>query len=322
MKGQCHLTLSDIVADPHDLLMIVMPGRDLSPLPKLLGRLTHAAPGSVWLGASMPRRGDDRRRLAQVKELAGAAGVPLIATNDVLYADPGQRDLQDVLSCIREGVTLARAGRLLEANAERCLKHPGEMARLFADAPEAIAETQALFDRVDFDLSQLRYEYPDEPIPPAETAQTWLEKLTWRHAQMRYPQGVPAKVETLLKDELTLIGKLDYAPYFLTIHDITRVAADKGILAQGRGSAANSAVCYVLGITAVDPAENDLLFARFISEERREPPDIDVDFEHERREEIIQYLYQRYGRHRAGLRRRSSITAPKARSARRARSLA
>jgi error-prone DNA polymerase len=189
----------------------------------------------------------------------------------------------------------------LEVNAERHLKPPAEMARLFADAPEAVAETADFLARIDFSLDQLAYDYPDEVVPPGFTAQVWLETLTWRHAAVRYPGGLPGKVKALLESELALIRKLDYARYFLTVYDIVRVANDKGILCQGRGSAANSAVCYVLGITSVDPNEHDLLFARFISEERKEPPDIDVDFEHERREEVIQHIYEKYGRHRAGL---------------------
>ncbi len=193
------------------------------------------------------------------------------------------------------------------------------MARLFADCPEALAETRDFLARIEFDLDQLKYEYPDEPVPPGWDAQGWLEELTWRHAAMRYPDGLPEKVEKLLQAELALIKKLEYARYFLTIHDIVRVANDKGILCQGRGSAANSAVCYVLGITAVDPAEHNVLFARFISEERREPPDIDVDFEHERREEIIQHIYKRYGRERAGLAATVIHYRPKAPSARWAR---
>ncbi len=300
-KGECRLRLDDLVADARGLLLIVMPGRDLRLLPAVLARLAEAAPGALWLGATMPRRGDDRRRLARLKAMAGSAGIPLLATNDALYADASDRDLQDVLTAIREGRTLETAGRLLEANAERHLKTPDEMARLFADCPEAVAETEHLLARVDFSLDQLRYEYPDEVVPPGFTAQEWLERLTETHAAMRYPGGMPAKVAELVRRELALIKKLDYARYFLTIHDIVRVASDKGILCQGRGSAANSAVCYVLGITCVDPAEHDVLFARFISEERREPPDIDVDFEHERREEIIQHIYQKYGRHRAGI---------------------
>ena len=300
-KGECLLTLPDLLADTHGLLLTVMPPRETGALPTLLGQLGEAAPGAVWLGATMPRRGDDRRRLAGLEALAGEARLPLLATNDVLYADPSQRDLQDVLTAIRTGKSVYTVGRLLEANAERHLKPPREMVRLFADCPEAIGETQNLVARIGFSLDQLRYEYPDETIPPGMTPQRWLEDLTWRHAAMRYSKGVPEKVERLLRQELALIAKLDYAAYFLTIYDIVRVANDKGILCQGRGSAANSAVCYVLGITAVDPAEHDVLFARFISEERREPPDIDVDFEHERREEIIQHIYERYGRERAGI---------------------
>ena len=300
-KGECILALDDLLANAQGLLLIVMPPRRLEGLPAPLARLAEAAPGSVWLGAAMHRRGDDARRLVRLGAIAFQAQVPLIATNDALYDGPGARDLQDVVSCIREGVTIETAGRRLEANAERHLKSPAEMARLFRDAPEAIAETQDLLARIDFSLDELTYDYPDEPVPPGKTAQGWLTELTWRRAAIRYPDGVPDKVEGLLKDELALIEKLDYARYFLTIHDIVRVAEDKGILCQGRGSAANSAVCYALGITAVDPAEHDLLFARFISEERREPPDIDVDFEHERREEIIQHIYQRYGRERAGI---------------------
>ena len=300
-KGECHLTLDDLLADARNLLLIVMPGRDSAGLAGVLPQLEDAAPGSVWLGATMPRRGNDRRRLAGLISIAGKARIPLLATNDVFYADPGQRALHDILTCIREGVKIESAGRRLEANAERHLKTPAEMARLFVDCPEAIAETQNLLARVDFSLDQLKYEYPDEPVPPGRDAQDWLAELTFRHAEIRYPDGVPQKVEKLLHIELALIAKLDYARYFLTIHDIVRVANDKGILCQGRGSAANSAVCYVLGITAVDPADHNVLFARFISEERKEPPDIDVDFEHERREEIIQYLYGKYGRHRAGI---------------------
>jgi error-prone DNA polymerase len=300
-KGECHLQVDDLLRHARDLLLIVMPGRDLAPLTRLLPALREAAPGAVWLGATMPRRGDDRRRLASLQDAARRADAPLLATNDVLYADGEDRDLQDILTCIREGCSIEQAGRRLEANGERHLKPPAEMARLFADCPDAIAQTQELLARLEFDLGQLRYEYPDEPVPPGWQAQKWLEELTFRHARMRYRDGIPEKVEKLLHDELAMIGKLDYARYFLTIHDIVRVANDKGILCQGRGSAANSAVCFVLGITAVDPADHDLLFARFISEERREPPDIDVDFEHERREEIIQHIYERYGRERAGI---------------------
>ncbi len=300
-KGECFLELGDLLDHAGDLLTIVMPERRTESAAVLLPRLREAAPGAVWLAAAMHRRGDDRRRLAGLKGLGRQANVPLIAVNDVLYHDASQRALQDVVTCIREGVTIETAGRRLEANAERHLKAPDEMARLFRDAPEAIAETGHLIDRIDFSLGELRYEYPEEPVPPGWTPQGWLEELTWKRAPWRYPDGVPDKVVRLIKDELALIAQLNYAPYFLTTHDIVRYAEDQGILCQGRGSAANSAVCYVLGITAVDPAETDLLFARFISTERQEPPDIDIDFEHERREEVIQHIYRRYGRERAGI---------------------
>ncbi|WP_116652252.1 error-prone DNA polymerase [Pelagibacterium sediminicola] len=298
-KGECLLEFSDLRFSAAGLNLIVMPGKDTARLETVLAELSRTA--AVWLGAPMTYKGDDRRRLMVLKALAARTGVPLIATNDVLYHAPEQRDLQDILTCIREGVIIDNAGLLLEANAERHLKSPEEMARLYADAPEAIAETQTFLESIDFSLSQLRYQYPEEPIPPGFTPQKWLEELTWRRAAMRYPDGVPAKVKKLLHDELKLIEELDYACYFLTINDIVRVAEDKGILCQGRGSAANSAVCYALGITAVDPNENELLFARFLSRERREPPDIDVDFEHERREEVIQHIYGLYGRNRAGI---------------------
>ncbi|MGX1741501.1 error-prone DNA polymerase [Bosea sp. NPDC055353] len=300
-KGECRLVLDDLLNDARDLLLILMPARSLDGLAALLAKLDDAAPGAVWLAASMHRRGDDRRRLARLRNIAAATRTPLIASNDALYDSIGQRDLQDVLTCIREGVTIERAGSLLESNAERHLKPSQEMARLFRDAPEAITETQHLFSRIEFDLDQLKYEYPDEPIPPGWKDQDWLVELVRRCCLIRYPDGVPEKVEKLLAKELDLIGKLDYARYFLTIRQIVEFAESKGILCQGRGSAANSAVCYVLGITAVDPAENDVLFERFISTERKEPPDIDVDFEHERREEVIQWIYWKYGRHRAGI---------------------
>jgi error-prone DNA polymerase len=301
VKGECRLLLDDLLSDPSGLFLIVMPPRRLAGLDEPLMRLARAAPRSVWLGAVMSRRGDDERRLLRLKEMAARAGVPLIAVNDVLYHSAGQRDLQDVMTCIREGVALAAAGRRLEANAERHLKLPEEMARLFASAPEAIAETQRLLSQIGFDLGQLKYDYPDEPVPPGWTDQAWLEDRVWAHARETYPDGPPEKVKTLLRFELAFIARENLARYFLTLHDIVSFAKAKGVLCQGRGSAANSAVCYVLGITPVDPAKFDVLFARFMSDERKEPPDIDVDFEHERREEVIQYIYERYGRHRAGI---------------------
>ncbi len=255
----------------------------------------------LWLGATMPRSGPDKRHLTELQSLSRATGIPLLATNDPLYATPEQRPLHDILACVAEKTTIAKAGRLLAANAERYLKPPQEMARLFRDHPEAIAETQTLLGLVTFSLDELSYHYPEEPVPKGWTPQDWLEHLTWSAAHARHGATLPERLRVKVEEELRLIAKMDYAPYFLTVHDIVKYAQDQEILCQGRGSAANSAVCYLLGITSADPMEHDLLFSRFISEERREPPDIDVDFEHERREEVIQYIYARYGRHRAGI---------------------
>ena len=219
----------------------------------------------------------------------------------MLYHTPERRVLQDVMSCIREGCTIDYAGHRLERLADRQLRAPGEMARLFADYPEAVARTAAIAEQCRFSLSELRYQYPNETELPGETAQQALERHTWSSLPNRYPGGAPAAVLKQLRHELQLIGQLDYAPYFLTVNTIVRQARLMGILCQGRGSAANSAVCYVLGITAINPVESTLLFERFVSAERHEPPDIDVDFEHERREEIIQWIYEHYGRNRAAL---------------------
>lgn len=298
-KGGCTLALDDLLGHLDDLLLIVMPGT--GDTAALLARLGGAAPGRVWLGATMLRSGRDRRRLQVRAALAAAAGVPLIATGDVLYASAEQRRLHDILTCIREKRTIATAGRLLAANAERHLKPAEEMARLFADTPGAVDQTAALIARIGFSLDDLRYVYPHEPVPAGYTPQAWLEELTLTRARSRYPDGVPPRLLALLDDEFKIVARQNYAAYFLTVHDIVAFAQGEGILCQGRGSAANSAICYVLGITAVDPLKNNLLFSRFISEERKEPPDIDVDFEHERREEVMQYVYRRYGRDRAGI---------------------
>ncbi len=290
--------------DGEGLNLILLPDPNRMPTPReadALTRLAAAFPGHIWCAATMLRGGRDARRLAAVQAMAAEAGVPLIATNDALFTDPDARQLHDVMTAIREHVTVQAAGRRLARHAERHLKPAAEMARLFAAAPDAVAETQRFFAGIHFSLDQLRYEYPHEPVPPGYDAQGWLEELVHRRAAARWPDGVPDAIQLLLDEELPLIARMDYAPYFLTVHDIVAWAQARGILCQGRGSAANSAVCYVLGITAVDPAKYNLLFSRFISEERREPPDIDVDFEHERREEVIQYIYDRYGRERAGI---------------------
>ena len=300
-KGGCEIGLRDLLAAPEDMLLIVMPPDRPNGFEETLERIARAAPGAVWLAATMLRRGDDRRRLARLGAMATRVGVPLLAVNDVLYHHAGQRDLQDVLTCIREGTTIEQAGLRLNANGERWLKPVAEMARLFRDAPDAVRESRDVLERVCFDLGQLSYQYPEEPVPPGWAPQAWLEHLTWRHAAERWSEEIPPKVAELLRHELDFIARKKIAHYFLTIYDIVRVARDMRILCQGRGSAANSAVCYVLGITSVDPLESDLLFERFLSEDRDEPPDIDVDFEHERREEVIQHIYGRYGRERAGI---------------------
>ena len=247
-------------------------------------------------------RGDDARRVARLAAIARHSFVPLIAVNDVLYHAPTQRSLQDVVTCIREHVTIGEAGRRLEANAERHLKTPQEMSRLFRHWPEAIAQTIRFLDRCNFSLDELsKPEYPAENRRGFATPQAALVAFVEDGAKQRYPKGIPEKVRQALDKELNVTDDLKYAPYFLTVHEIVQFAKSKGILCQGRGSAANSAICYCLGITEVDPDQVDLLFERFVSAERREPPDIDVDFEHERREEVIQYIYERYGRDHAGM---------------------
>ena len=299
-KGECLLTRADLAAHADgQILMMVPPQADDGEdgFFEQLQAWARACPGRVFLAAHWRFRGDDQRRLARLARLAEAAAVPLVATNDAHYHTPDRRVLQDVLTCIRKGCTLAEAGWRLAANAERHLKPAEEMARLFAAYPDAVARSVEIAGRCRFSLDQLFYAYPAEAADPQQR----LEELTWAGAARRYPQGIPAKVGATLADELSLIGRKRYAPYFLTVHDIVRFADSRGILCQGRGSAANSAVCFCLHITHVDPAKFQLLFARFVSEARHEPPDIDVDFEHERREEVIQYIYDHYGRDHAGL---------------------
>ena len=266
-------------------------------------RLKGRAPGRLWLGLSMRYQGRDARHVAMMRDMSRETGVPLLATNDVLYATEAARPLQDVLTCIGKGVTLKTAGTRLNANAERHLKSSAEMARMFAACPEALAETIRFIDGIGFTLKDLAYEYPHEPVPEGWLPDDWLEDMVRRRARRRYGRNLPAKVRALIGQELRLIRIQKYAYYFLTVHDLVRFArAQKPpILCQGRGSAANSIVCFLLGVTSIDPMQHDLLFSRFVSEERNEPPDIDVDFEHERREEVMQYIYRRYGRDRAGI---------------------
>jgi error-prone DNA polymerase len=302
-KGDCRLTLDDLLqfAEGQLFVLTLLHRFDSARALKILDRLKSSNADGVWLAASLLYRGDDRRRLMRLHHVASAAHVKLLATNEVLYHDPSRRPLQDVLTCIREKTTIDAIGKRLEANAERHLKPADEMARLFRDIPDAIAETVRFAVLIDFSLDQLRYQYPDEPVPSGKTAQQHLEDLTFAGASEYFGGDIDPQVRATLRKELNLIAELKYAHYFLTVHDIVRFARDKKILCQGRGSAANSAVCYFLGITSVDPTKVDLLFERFISKERLEPPDIDVDFEHSRREEVMQYVYRRYGRHRAAI---------------------
>ena len=302
-KGECMLELADVAAQARGIAFIAWPEDELDAFAAELPRLKQALPSLAHIAAAHLYRGDDLARIERLDRLGRGIGGTIIATNHVHYHAPDKRPLQDVMTCIREKITLREAGFLLHANAERHLKSPQEMARLFARWPQAIAATRAFADAIRFSLDELRYEYPRESVPEGRTPQQYLEHLTWEGAKGRWPDGVPDKVMKQLRHELGLIERLDFARYFLTVHDIVAFARslDPPILCQGRGSAANSAVCYALGITAVDPATSDLLFERFISEERREPPDIDVDFEHERREEVIQHIYAKYGRTRAGI---------------------
>ncbi|WP_170002610.1 error-prone DNA polymerase [Pseudopontixanthobacter vadosimaris] len=328
-KGECAISLAMLAEHSQGVQLIALPPPDLEQhftIPAwagnvvalngkvmehavsgrfvdLLPHLAAGLPNLRHLAASFLYRVDDIARIDRLDALARANGLGLLATNDVHYHAPDRRPLQDVMTAIRHKTTVARAGHLLHANAERHLKSPQDMAAMFARWPHAITASRVIADACTFSLDELRYEYPEAVYPDDMTPQQYLVDQSWEGAKWRYPNGLPDNVRQTIERELALIGKLDLACYFLTIKDIVDFArgVDPPILCQGRGSAANSAVCYCLGITSVDPAKHALLFDRFISEERKEPPDIDVDFEHERREEVIQHIYAKYGRHRAGL---------------------
>ncbi|MEA2758873.1 MAG: error-prone polymerase [Methylobacteriaceae bacterium] len=310
-KGECHLTRDDLFKYIDGLQLIVMNTGEPDDA-ELLAKLSDA-PGRVWLAASASYGRNMRADLARRATLARTHHLPLLATNDILMHAPERRALADVVACIREGVSLDNAGFLLEASAERHLKDSREMARLFEDMPDALIETIRFLDGIGFSLDQLQYDYPDELRAGYTTEQDALEALARQGAARRYAGEVPQKIETEIAKELDFVATKKYPAYFLTVYDIVRFAREKGILAQGRGSAANSVICYCLGITEVDPNVHDLLFERFVSDARNEPPDIDVDFEHERREEVIQYIYEKYGRERAGL--AASVVTYRARSA-------
>lgn len=261
----------------------------------------EALGNALYLGIHCRYEAHDAKRLYEQSALAKKLGIPLVATNDVYYHEARRRELQDVLTCIRERCTIQDAGFRLHANAERYMKPVSEMYRLFRHYPEALANTLAIAEACTFSLNELKYDYPKEITTEGRSPQEELTLLTWQGARRRYPQGIPAAIHEQLKEELHFIGRKHYAAYFLTVHDFVRFARDRGILCQGRGSAANSVVCFCLGITSVDPSKFRLLFARFMSDARNEPPDIDVDFEHERREEVMQYIFNKYGRERAGI---------------------
>ncbi|MGE4220309.1 MAG: error-prone DNA polymerase [Alphaproteobacteria bacterium] len=301
-KKTCRLRRQDVLAHVAGSVLAVIPPETVSD--EFAGELrlwNGTNRGMVHLALTHRSMGEDAERLARLAGLAAACDVPTVATNDVLMHAPDRRPLADVLTCIREGCTVDTAGFRLLKNAERHLKPAAAMAALFRDHPEALANTLVIAERCRFSLDELKYEYPDEIVTEGRTPQQELAALTAQGARERYPQGVPAKVQAQIAHELALIEELNYAPYFLTVQDIVAFARNRRILCQGRGSAANSTVCFCLGITSIPPDQFELLFERFISSARGEPPDIDVDFEHERREEVIQYIYRKYGRERAGL---------------------
>ncbi|WP_262693619.1 error-prone DNA polymerase [Kordiimonas aquimaris] len=313
-KGSCILAKEDMheLAGDH-LFIAVSPYKLSTPFEQDLGWLSELFPGSVYLSATRLYRGNDDARLEKLALISSQKQAPLVAIGDVHYHIPNRRPLQDILTCIREHTTIAEAGLCLNINAERHLKGVNEIERVFKGYEDSVARTLEIAAQCRFSLDELKYEYPKEPTGKSATPQEELERLTWIGAKRRYPDGVTPKVKKTIAHELKLIAELEYAPYFLTVDDIVRYARGQDILCQGRGSAANSAVCYCLGITSVDPTQIDLLFERFVSADRGEPPDIDVDFEHERREEVIQYIYTKYGRHRAGI--AATVITYRARSA-------
>ncbi|HIP53497.1 MAG TPA: PHP domain-containing protein, partial [Chromatiales bacterium] len=298
-KGACRLARADLEAGLEGCLALWLPPRDEAVADEEGRWLRARFPKRLWIGVAQLRRGEDTRRLAQAEGLGARLGLPVAAAGGVWMHASERQALQDTLTAIRLRIPLTEAGFQLEPNAERHLRPRAVLARLYP--PALLAETLRIAERCTFSLDELRYEYPDELVPPGLTPAAHLRRLVEAGARRRWPGGVPEKVRGLIEHELALIAELRYEPYFLTVHDIVCFARSRGILCQGRGSAANSAVCFTLGITEVDPARMEMLFERFLSKERNEPPDIDVDFEHHRREEVIQYIYRKYGRDRAAL---------------------
>jgi error-prone DNA polymerase len=296
-KGEAGLSWREVANRSQGLWAVL-------PFPDEVARvapLAEAFPGRFYVGACRTLSADDEPRLARALSLSRALEVPICAHNDVHAHVRRRQPLQDVLTAIHHGVPVGQCGRRLFPNAERVLKSPAEMAQLFADLPEAVGRTLEIADACRFSLDEIAYQFPEEDLPEGHTRASWLAHLVEEGLRFRYPAGIPERVRVQVKKELELIERLRFEGYFLTLHDIVRFARSRGILCQGRGSAANSAVCYALQITAIDPVRMGLLFERFLSEHRSEPPDIDVDFEHERREEVLQYVYAKHGRHRAGM---------------------
>ena len=300
-KAKCVLEWQDVLEYGEGLIAVLVPEEADDACALRLKRLADGFGDRAYMALTLRRRPNDQLRIHDLSNMAARFRVATVATNDVLFHEPHRRILQDVVTCIRHGTTIDHVGLRRERHADRYLKPPEEMARLFPRNPEAVARTTEIAARCTFSLDELAYQYPEERTMPGLTPQQALEKLTWDGVKDRYPEGLPDEVKEKLDHELALIERLGYAPYFLTVNSIVRFARSREILCQGRGSAANSAVCYVLGITSIDPERNDLLFERFVSEERREPPDIDVDFEHERREEVMQWVFETYGRDHAAL---------------------
>jgi len=307
-KGQCFLYKSDVYEYAAGMKLVVVPPEQLNKRQELESAFRTAVAAyalrlgsSLYLGAARSYLANDHKMLYRLAQLSEALNVPIVALNDVHYHDPSRRELQDILTCIREKCTIYDAGFRLHQHAERYLKSATEMERLFRQYPDALARTQEIAAACQFSLGSLHYVYPKEITTEGRSPQEELEKLSWEGAYDRYPKGIPEKVARSIEEELAFIGRKNYAPYFLTVYDLVRYARSQNILCQGRGSAANSTVCYCLGITSVNPDKVNLLFARFMSDARDEPPDIDVDFEHERREEVIQYIYGKYGRDRAAI---------------------
>jgi error-prone DNA polymerase len=307
-KGQCHLYKADVYAHARGSKFVVLTPNTLNEVfdfdlsfKKALRDYRDALGEHVYVAATRNYGGDDAKQVYRIAQLASTLNMPMVATNDVHYHHPIRRELQDVVTCVREKCTIHNAGFRLHSNAERYLKPNDEMERLFSHYPQAIRNTQAITEACTFSLDELKYQYPKELTTEGRTPQEELTFLTWQGAHKIYGDEVPMKVKNAIAHELGFMEQMNYAEYFLTVYDIVRYAREKKILCQGRGSAANSTVCYCLGITSVDPSKFELLFERFISSARNEPPDIDVDFEHERREEVIQYIYKKYGRDRAAI---------------------